>query len=72
MVDTDNPFYDKEELIVWMMGNTTANWNIPFSISRSFFSDLVERMSLLDPNLIDEEGRIHFKLSRIHLTATPF
>jgi trans-aconitate 2-methyltransferase len=71
MVDTDNPFYDKSELVAWMVGNTTANWNIPLALSSAFFSDLVERMCELDPNIIDQEGRLHFKLSRIHVVAVP-
>lgn len=70
MIDTDNPFYDKTELVAWMVGNTTANWNIPLSMSRDFFRDLVDRMCELDPEIIDSEGRLHFKLSRIHLVAS--
>ena len=69
MIDTDNPFYSKDELIAWMVGNTTANWNIPLSISSDFFKGLVERMCELDPNIIDDEGRLHFKLSRLHVVA---
>jgi trans-aconitate 2-methyltransferase len=71
MIDTDNPFYGKAELIAWMIGQTTANWNIPLSMSSLFFTDLVERMFELDPEIIDQEGRVHFKLSRIHVVATP-
>lgn len=71
MIDTDNPFYDKNELIAWMIGNTTANWNIPLSLSPAFFTSLVERMCELDPQIIDSEGRLHFKLSRIHAVAIP-
>lgn len=71
IVDTDNPFYDKNELIAWMIGTTTANWNIPQSLSHLFFRDLVERMCELDPQIIDSEGRLHFKLSRIHAVAMP-
>lgn len=69
MLDIDNPFYDKAELIAWMVGNTTANWNIPLSLSPDFFRDLVERMCELDPKIIDQEGRLHFKLSRLHIVA---
>lgn len=71
MVNTDNPFYDRNELIAWMVGTTTANWNIPQSLSPAFFRDLVERMCELDPQIIDSEGRLHFKLSRIHVIAEP-
>lgn len=71
MIDTDNPFYDKTELVAWLFGTMTANWNIPQSLSLAFFSDLVERMCELDPEIIDQEGRLHFKLSRIHVVAVP-
>lgn len=69
MVDTDNPFYDKEELVDYMIGTTTANWSIPVDICRPFFNDLIERMCQIDPEAIDSEGRVHFKLSRIHVVA---
>jgi trans-aconitate methyltransferase len=71
MINTDNPFYDKAELIAWTIGAMTANWNIPTSVNTMFFTDLVERMCELDPEIIDQEGRLHFKLSRIHAVATP-
>lgn len=70
MIDTDTPFYSKEELVDWFIGTTTANWNIPLSIASVFFRDLVERMVELDSDMIDHEGRVHFKLSRIHVVAT--
>lgn len=69
MVDTDNAFIDKEELIDWMTGTTSANWNIPHDLSQSFFSDLVDKMCYLDHDVFDQEGRLHFKLSRIHIIA---
>lgn len=70
IVDTDNPFYSKEELVNWMIGTTTANWNIPLELSATFFKEVVEQMQALDPNMVDAEGRVHFKLSRIHVVAT--
>jgi trans-aconitate methyltransferase len=71
MVDTQTPFYDKAELISWMVGTLTANWNIPPELSLHFFSDLVNRMIEIDGNVIDLEGRLNYKLSRIHLVACP-
>lgn len=72
MVDTDNPFYDKSELIAWLAGTMPGNnWNIPQSFNLAFYKDLVERMCELTPQIIDEEGRLHFKLSRIHVVAVP-
>ena len=56
MVDRDTPFYNKEELIAFMSGTITANWDVPLEISSAFFGDLVERMCELDPSAIDEEG----------------
>ncbi len=69
LVDIENAFYSPDELIIWMMGTVTANWNVPFSLSRPFFTDLVQRMYELDPTLIDNEGRVRFKMPRIHATA---
>jgi trans-aconitate 2-methyltransferase len=70
MVDTDNPFTSKEELVNWMVGTITANWNIPPELSPAFFKETVERMHAIDSNMIDAEGRVHFLLSRIHAVAT--
>ncbi|MBS3902814.1 MAG: class I SAM-dependent methyltransferase [Anaplasmataceae bacterium] len=69
MIDTDTAFYSREELVAAMMSTTTANWNIPLEVSPHFFEDLVERMCELDSEIIDEEGRVHYKLSRIHVVA---
>lgn len=69
MVDTDNPFYSEKELIMWLVGTTSANWGIPPQLARDFFTDLVSKMMGMDPLMKDEEGRIRFKLSRIHVVA---
>lgn len=69
MVDTDSPFYSKAELVAWMVGTLSANWNIPMNLSAAFFSDVVERMCELETTIIDDEGRIHYKISRIHVVA---
>ncbi|HSX04802.1 MAG TPA: methyltransferase domain-containing protein [Rhabdochlamydiaceae bacterium] len=71
IIDTDNPFYDMDDFITWMMGTASATWQIPASLSQIFFTDLVHRMYELDPSIIDEEGRFRFKMSRLHATAIP-
>lgn len=71
IIDTDNPFYDMDDFIAWMMGTVTANWQIPSSLSQDFFTDLVHRMYELDPTIIDEEGRFRFKMPRLHAIAAP-
>ncbi|MBS0615887.1 MAG: methyltransferase domain-containing protein [Verrucomicrobia bacterium] len=70
-IDTDNPFYSEEELTQWMVAAMSPLWRIPQSISHSFFKSLVSRLCALDPDIIDAEGRIHFKLSRLRAIATP-
>ena len=71
MIDTDNPFYGEDELTDWLVGTMSPVWHIPVSVSRSFFKSLVQRMSELDPSMTDDEGRIHFKFSRLRLVAVP-
>ncbi|HSX38734.1 MAG TPA: methyltransferase domain-containing protein [Chlamydiales bacterium] len=71
IINTENAFYDLDEFIVWMVGTVTANWNIPFSLSRTFFTDLVQRMYELEPQMIDEEGGVRFQMPRIHAIASP-
>ncbi len=71
MIDTDNPFYGEDELTDWLVGTMSPVWHIPFSVSHSFFKSLVHRMTELDPDMIDDEGRLHFKLSRLRAIAVP-
>lgn len=71
IIDTDNPFYDLDDFIAWMVGTATATWQIPLSLSQTFFTEMVHRMYELNPDIIDEEGRFRFKMPRLHATATP-
>lgn len=48
-----------------MMGTVTANWNIPLAQSRSFFTDLIQRMYELDSNLIDQDCYGEYPLTRV-------
>ena len=69
IIATDNPFYDMEDFIGYLVGTATATWQIPLSISQSFFADLANRMIELDPTIMDEKGHIHFEMPRIHAVA---
>ncbi|MES2199839.1 MAG: methyltransferase [Chlamydiota bacterium] len=71
LIETENAFYDLDELIAWMIGTVTANWNIPIELNRPFFTDLIQRMAELDSNMIDNEGRVRFVMPRIHIIAHP-
>ena len=71
LINKASAFYDLEDLIEWMIGTITANWKIPVSKAQAFCSDVVHRMHELNPSMIDEEGRVHFKLSRICVIAHP-
>ena len=71
IVSTDNPFYSREACIAWHMGTATATWQIPADKSEAFFTDIIDRMVELNPSLIDEEGRFHFVMPRMHVIATP-
>jgi trans-aconitate 2-methyltransferase len=64
-------FFNKQELVDWMVGTTSANWKIPLEISESFFNDVIDRMSELDPDVINESGAYHMKLSRLEVIAKP-
>ncbi len=71
LINKASAFYDLEDLIAWMIGTITANWKIPVSMTQAFCSNLVHRMYELNPSMIDEEGRVHFGLSRICVIAHP-
>ena len=66
---TPTAFFNKQELVDWMIGTTTANWNIPIEKADAFFSDVVDRMAELDDDVIGESGVYHMKLSRIEVIA---
>lgn len=65
-----NAFYNRQELIDWLLGTTVANWGIPLEIAPSFFGQLLDRMVELDTDVIQPDGSYHFKLSRIHVAAS--
>ncbi len=71
IVETLNAFYDLEDLVMWMVGTVSPNWNIPAELGFSFFTDLVHKMHEMDPSMIDEEGTVLFTMPRIHLIAKP-
>jgi trans-aconitate 2-methyltransferase len=71
IIDTDNPFYDLDDFITWLVGTASATWRIPLSMSHAFFTDLVYRMLEIDPAIVDKEGRVRFQMPRLHATATP-
>ncbi len=68
-VDLINPFFDKEELVNWMIGTLAANWNIPEKLIGSFFFVFAVILLEKDPNVQDEKGHISFRLSRLHVIA---
>lgn len=70
-VETPSMFHDLSEWIDWLIGTFSANWGIPFPMSRSFFTDFVQRMIKLEPTLLNQEGCVAFPQPRIHVIATP-
>lgn len=69
LVSTDNPFIDIQDLIIWHIGTASATWQIPPAIAINFFTDLVNRMVELNPEMIDVEGRVRFTMPRLHIIA---
>ncbi len=64
-------FYNKQELVEWMIGTVSANWKVPVEQADFFFNDLVDRMAELDSAVIDQSGAYHMKLSRFEVVAKP-
>ncbi|MBS0604393.1 MAG: class I SAM-dependent methyltransferase [Verrucomicrobia bacterium] len=69
MNDRPTPFFNKEEMVLWMVGNTSANWKVPVEIAYPFFNEIVDKMCELDPDILDKEGHILLKLSRLEVEA---
>lgn len=68
-IHTPTAFYNKQELIEWMLGTVAANWQVPLDKAPDFFNDIVERMAELDRDVIDESGAYMMKLSRFEVVA---
>lgn len=64
------PLADSHEMIQWMIGTFAAIMNVPFDISKPFFTEMFHRWIELDPGVIDQEGRVHFPLNRLNVIAT--
>ena len=62
-------FYNKQQLVEWMIGTVSANWKISVEQAPYFFNDLVDRMAELDSDVIDPSGAYHMKLSRFEVIA---
>lgn len=70
LISNDNPFTDIEDLIIWHIGTASATWQIPLTIAPAFFTDLVNRMVELNPEMINSEGRVRFAMPRLHIIAS--
>jgi trans-aconitate methyltransferase len=68
---TPTAFFNKQELVEWMVGTVSANWQIPLAQADLFFSDLIDRMAALDSDVIDKSGAYYMKLSRLEVIAKP-
>lgn len=68
-LNTPTAFYNKQELLEFMLGTVTANWQIPLEIAEDFFNDLIDRLAQLDDKLIDSFGTYHLKLCRMEVVA---
>jgi trans-aconitate 2-methyltransferase len=66
---TPTAFYNKQELVEWMIGTMAANWQIPLDIAEAFFTDVVGRMEEIDPHVADPSGGYMMKISRFEVKA---
>ncbi len=69
LIHTPTAFFNKQELVEWMMGTVTPNWQIPLEKADSFFNDLIDRMAELDDDVIHPSGAYYMKLSRFEVAA---
>lgn len=68
-LNTRVSFYNKQELMEWMMGTLIANWQVPLDKADIFFSEIIDRMIELDDEVLDKDGVYHMKQSRFEITA---
>lgn len=69
--DVSTPYYfqDTDALINWYIGTGSPNWGVPFSISRSVFTEFVQKLLESNPTLIDSNGRFLELIPRLHVIA---
>lgn len=67
----DTPFLFKnlEAYIDWLIGTASANWGIPFSMSRQIFTEYANRLLELEPQLMDDAGCVSELTPRIQVIA---
>lgn len=64
-------FYgSKKELVDWLEGTLTANWNIPYGYQRDFFETVTEKFLDLYPEFEDEEGFVSLSSTKADIIAT--
>lgn len=69
VVPIRNAFASKEELIDWLEGTLTANWNIPKQDRRQFFTDTANRYLEYMPEDIGNDGVVYFTITRVDFVA---
>lgn len=71
IIEKRHSFSTKAQLIDWLEGTLTANWDIPKQGRREFFSDVVDRYLAYQPQEQDEEGFVYYNLARVDVIARP-
>ncbi len=64
-------FRDVNDYIDWLVGTATANWGVPFSVSRPMYTEYVDRVLEREPEILDSRGRLSECIPRIHVIARP-
>lgn len=68
-VNTPFLFDNLTDYIDWLIGTASANWGIPLSASRQFFTEYANRLLELEPQLMDDSGRVSELTPRIQVVA---
>ena len=63
-------FGSRKEMVDWLEGTLTANWNIPYGYQREFFETLTEKFLERYPEFEDEEGFVSFPSTKADIIAT--
>lgn len=69
--ETRSPFNSEKEMIDWLEGTCTANWNIPTEERRAFFTGVTDRLLTYRPQDKDEDGFVYFFLKYVDVVASP-
>jgi trans-aconitate methyltransferase len=62
-------FFDRDELVDWMVGTLSANWGVPLELAPAVYNYFLDRWIELEPEIVSENGSIVWHGARTEVVA---